>query len=533
MKVCIIRPAVIHKEMAFSHMPGAPLGPAYVAAAIRQQGHDVQAIDAAIEGLYDVEKFDTDRFSFDTYIFGLNIENTVSRIREGTDVICFSLMYTNSWYFDKELVAAARRRFPQAVIIAGGEHVTAAPAYCFDTAPDIDYIVLGEGEATVCDLLHAITHGTPLAEVSRIAYRHEGQVTINNFSRRIKRIENIDAIPWPAWDLFPLDKYFGYKVSYGVYRGHTLPVMASRGCPYECTFCSSPQMWGKKYNLRDVKDFVDEMEHYYRHYGVVNFDFFDLTAIIYKDWIIRLCDEIIARGLDISYQIPAGTRSEAIDREVATKLFQSGCLNITYAPESGSPRVLHDIKKKVKLSNMLDSIRYSYEVGMNIKLNIIAGFPDETHSDIWRTIWFLIQSSWYGAHDMYPGVFSPYPGSALYDRLQAEGMVDLYDDSYIMEIVNSHDLWPGRTYTHRMSPFAVKTYTLIMYLAFYGSNFLFRPVRLYKLIRNLITENHESRAELVLAQTFTKLWLSKKEHRSRRDTAIPARPPASLTESTT
>jgi radical SAM superfamily enzyme YgiQ (UPF0313 family) len=506
MRVCIIRPAVLHKEVAFSHMPGAPLGPAYIAAMLQQAGHEVQAIDAAVEGFYDVEKY-----RFGTYIFGLNIEKTIALIREDTEIVCFSLMYTNNWYFDRELLAAAKKKFPDAIIIAGGEHVTAVPEYCFDTAPDIDYIVLGEGEATILELMECIIEGQPVDEISRIAFKKDDKIVVNNFSRRIKRVEKVDAIPWPAWELFPLDKYFSNKVTYGVYRGNSLPVMASRGCPYECTFCSSPQMWGRKYNLRDVNDFVNEMEHYYKKYNVVSFDFFDLTAIIYRDWIIELCNEIIRRGMKITYQIPAGTRSEAIDYEVAYKLYQSGCKNITYAPESGSDRVLKAIKKRVKLSNMLDSIRYSNQVGMNIKLNIIVGFPDETHLDVWKTIWYLVKSSWYGAHDMYPGVFSPYPGSALYDRLVTDGKIDLYSDEYIMEIVSSHDLWPGNTYNDKMTPTSVKIYTILMYLAFYGSNFLFRPQRFFKMIRNLVTNQHESRAESVLAQTFTKLKLSKRE----------------------
>ena len=117
MKVCIVRPAVLHKEMAFSHMPGAPLGPAYIAAVLQKAGHDVQAIDAAVEGFYDVEKYKTDRFRFDTYVFGLNIENTVQLIKADTEIICFSLMYTNNWYFDRELVAAARKKFPDAIVI--------------------------------------------------------------------------------------------------------------------------------------------------------------------------------------------------------------------------------------------------------------------------------------------------------------------------------------------------------------------------------------------------------------------------------
>jgi radical SAM superfamily enzyme YgiQ (UPF0313 family) len=268
-------------------------------------------------------------------------------------------------------------------------------------------------------------------------------------------------------------------------------------------------MWGKKYNLREVKDVVDEMEHYYKKYNVVSFDFFDLTAIIYKVWIIDLCNEIISRNLKITYQIPAGTRAEAIDFEVASKLYESGCTNITYAPESGSQRMLKAIRKRVNLDKIYASIKHSNKVGMNIKLNIIVGFPDETHLDVWKTLWFLVRSSWYGAHDMYPGVFSPYPGSALYEHLRNEGKVDVYDENYIMQIIASHDLWPGKTYNDAMSERWVKMYSLLMFVFFYGSNFLFRPQRLFVLLRNLVTNNHQSRAELVLAQTFTKLKLSR------------------------
>ncbi len=506
MKVCIIRPSVIHKEMAFSHMPSPPLGPAYIAAVIKKAGHEVQAIDAPVEGFYDVEKF-----KFGTYVFGLNIENTVNLIKPYTEVICFSFMYTNSWYFDRELVAETRKRFPTSVIIGGGEHASAVPEYCFKTAPEIDYIVLGEGEATIGELMECIENKISPDNISRIAFKSGSEIKINNFERRVKRVENIDDIPWPAWELFPLKKYFEYKVTYGVYRGNNLPILASRGCPYDCTFCSNPQMYGKKYSLREVKDVVDEMEYYHKNYNITSFDFFDLTAIIYKDWIIKLCSEIINRGLNITYQIPAGTRAEAIDFEVAEMLYKSGCKNITYAPESGSKKMLKAIKKKVNLEKMYASIKHSYKAGMNIKLNIIVGLPDESHSDVIKTIWFLFRSSWLGAHDMYPGVFSPYPGSALYERLVKEGKIDLYSDDYIMSIIGSHDLLPDKTYNDSMSANAVKIYTLIMYLAFYGSNFLFRPLRLIKMIRNLITNKHESRSELVLAQTFTKFKLSKSE----------------------
>ncbi len=504
MKVCVIRPAVIHKELALTHMPTAPLGPAYIAAVLKQAGNDVQVIDAAIEGYHDVEPF-----IMDTFIFGLNAQNTIDRIEQGTAVICISFMFTNNWYFDRELVRVARIRFPEAIIVGGGEHATAVPKYCFDTAPDLNFIVLGEGEATMLELMECIKDGIEPVDVPRLAYIKNGELCINNSQGTVRRAKQIDEIPWPAWELFPLDKYFDNKISYGVYRGNSLPMLASRGCPYECTFCSNPQMWGRLYKLRNIKDLVDEMEYLKNTYNVTNFDFYDLTAVLKKQWILEMCDAIIERNLNITYQIPAGTRSEAIDYEVAYKLFHSGCKNISYAPESGSKTVLRDMKKKINLQSIYDSIRHSNKVGMNIKLNIIVGMPGETHKDVWLTLWFLVRSSWYGAHDMYPGVFSPYPGSELFDRLSKQGKVDIYSDDYINEVINSHDFWPGKTYNDEMTSFYIRLYSVLMYVAFYGTNFLFRPIRIYRIVRNLMNNTYESRSEFVIYQTLLKLKLVK------------------------
>ena len=153
----------------------------------------------------------------------------------------------------------------------------------------------------------------------------------------------------------------------GVDRGRSMPMLATRGCPYQCTFCSSPLMWTTRWTARAPLEVVREMQHYIEKYHVDNFDFYDLTAIVHKSWILEFCELLLERGLKITYQLPSGTRSEAIDGEVAKLLFRSGCRNMTYAPESGSPRVLTFIKKRVKVSNMLDSMRACVREKLNIK----------------------------------------------------------------------------------------------------------------------------------------------------------------------
>lgn len=272
-------------------------------------------------------------------------------------------------------------------------------------------------------------------------------------------------------------------------------------------------MWGTRYYMRSPEDMADEIEDLYNNYQIRNFDFYDLTAIIKKDWIILFCQELSRRKLNITWQIPAGTRSEAIDEEVAEWLYKSGCRNITYAPESGSPETLRIIKKKVKLENMLTSIKASHVKGLNIKLNMMIGFPDERHANVWETTWFLVKASWAGAHDALPSIFSPYPGSVLFERLIAEGRLDPSKDDYWRSIIYGDDYTKGIFYANHLSRPMLWMHIIIQLLAFYVSNFLFRPVRAWRTIRNLFTKKYESRAELTLGELIKRntQWVVRKE----------------------
>ena len=495
MKICLVKPPILHKGISFARMATAPLGLAYIAGALKAKGHSIQAIDASAQGVDDKEVFKDS-----VYLFGLNKEKVSRLIDPGTEIICLGFMFTNNWLYDRELVAYLKEQHPTKILIAGGEHANAAPEFCLKQSP-LDFVVLGEGEETITLLVAALENGTEWKGLDGIAYKNkaDGSVVIN---KRRKRIAEIKDLPWPAWEYFPLESYFENKMTFGVHRGKTLPVNATRGCPYECTFCSSPQMWGRKYEMRPPEDFVNELEYLHQKYGVENFDLYDLTAIIKKDWIVAMCQEIVRRNLKIAYQLPSGTRSEAIDFEVAEWLYKSGCKNISYAPESGSEAVLKLIKKKVVIKHMLDSIRHSNKVGLNVKLNMIMGFPDDTHKDIWLTFWFLIKCSWYGANDAAPAIFSPYPGSALFDRLAREGKVDIYNDQYLFEGIDSYDLFPATVYANHISGTAIRLYIFVFLFLFYGSNYLFRPQRLFKTIYNIARHKHESRIEQLVYNNF-------------------------------
>jgi radical SAM superfamily enzyme YgiQ (UPF0313 family) len=493
MQICLIKPPILHKGASFALMPTPPLGLAYIAAALEVENHEIQVIDASATP---VDKKEI--FKENIYLFGLTSSEIKSKIKGKPAVICFSLMFTNNWLHDRFLIQELKSAFPNSIFIAGGEHATAAPELCLNQAP-LDYIVLGEGEETVVALINCIEKKQKVEEVGGLVFKINKEIVKTKQKNRIKEIFKIK---WPAWHLFPLEVYFENKMSHGVYRGRTLPVMATRGCPYDCTFCSSPNMWGRSYSMRPPTDFVDELYYLNTKYGVVNFDLFDLTAIIVKKWIIEMCNEILKRNLKITFQLPSGTRAEAIDYEVACSLKAAGCSNITYAPESGSPSVLKTVKKKVKIDKMLHSIRHSNKAGINIHLNMIVGFPNDTHKDLFQTLWFLIRCSWYGANDMAMAVFTPYPGSELFSDLNKKGKLNLENDQTLIEIIESYDLWPSKVYCQNISPTMIKFYILLSLVIFYGSNYLFRPIRFIITIHNLFTHKHESRLEQILYKNF-------------------------------
>ena len=485
--------------MSATQKPAPPLGLAFIAAVLKKAGHSVQVIDCVAEAP-DVYY----SFKDGVVINGLSDKDIVDRIESDVDVIGFSIMFSGNWIHNRTLIDTVGNKFQNAVIIAGGEHISACPEFCFKQTTFLNVCVIGEGEETILELISAIQEEKDLSNISGIAFRSKKNEIC--FGTKRTRIRNLNELPRADWSYFPIDKYKEKNMAFGINTQDSIsfPILATRGCPYTCTFCSSPQMWGTRYFMRTPQDVADEMEDLVTVYNSNNFDFYDLTAIIKKDWIIELCKEIINRDMNITWQIPAGTRSEAIDSEVADWLYRSGCKVITYAPESGSKEILRTIKKKIRLENMLNSIKQSSSRGLNVKINFMIGFPGEKHIDIIESIWFLIKASWNGANDMAPAAFSPYPGSELFNQLSNEKLIDMDDDQYFMDIINIDTFFENNFYNNNMSNYWLRFYLIFYLFIFYSSNFIFRPLRFFKTMYNIATKRYESRGEMTLGELINR-----------------------------
>jgi len=489
-KVCLIRPPLIDLRFRATTLTCPPIGLAYLAGSARAAGHEVHIVDAVGEAPTQSTALDDERYT----LRGLTADEVADRVPADAQLLGVSCMFSQDWPYLKRVLRRLRERFPHIPIAAGGEHITAMPEVALADGL-VDFCVLGEGEETLVELLDAIGSGRRMREVAGLVYR-DGDQIVRNATRA--RVAEIDGLPLPAWDLFPIEAYLGGGYGFGVDRGRCMPILATRGCPYRCTFCSSPQMWTTKWVARDPAAVLDEIRGYMERYRATNFDFYDLTAIIRRDWIIAFCRLVLASGLEFTWQLPTGTRSEAIDEEVAHLLHATGCRNITYAPESGSPSELRRIKKKVKLDSMKHSMRACTRQGIYVKANIVFGFPGQTRRELWESMRFIVAMAALGVRDTMVYLFCPYPGSEMYRDLRAAGRIGEPDDEYFTQLACYTDLSQGSSWSEHLSARQLAWARVAGQLLFYVVSYLVRPWRSVQTAYHMAIRRHESPMERAL-----------------------------------
>lgn len=475
MRIALIRPPVIVFPRSLSgHGPIPPIGLAYLAGRLREEGHDVQVVDGPGEGID--EHVEVASPIGVLLRIGWSPEQIVDRIRPGTALIGLSNMFLHEWAETRAIIALARARFPTATIIAGGDNATAFWPWMFDQAPGLDHVVLDEGEATAAELARRLAAGDAAGPLQGLVSRPEAEPAAAAPAPSLPiRIRAVDDLPRPAWDLFPLAGYWRHQDYFGVDRGRSMPVLATRGCPYRCSFCSSPQMWTTRYVVRDPEDLADEIADLVHDHGVQNVDFADLTAITKRQWTLRFCDALEARGLDLTWQLPVGTRAEALDDQVLRRLHDTGCRNVTYAPESGSPRMLEVFDKRADLDHILASLRAARRIGLRTHVNVIIGHPAERWHDRWLTLTWLVRAALAGSDTAAAIMFCAYPGSRDFDDLLAGSRITV--DERFLYLALSRGSGAHESVHPDLSSRMLRLVQLLMMAAFYGTALVRRPRR--------------------------------------------------------
>jgi radical SAM superfamily enzyme YgiQ (UPF0313 family) len=496
MKVCLIEPSKFVSLTNFvSTISMPPLGLAYIAASLKEAGHEVCVVDGPGSAPRNFFQFN------DVRIRGLTNEQIVESIPRDVQVIGLGCMFTSHWVHVRDLLKDIRRVFPDVFLTMGGEHVTGFPEFSLEGAP-LDAVVMGEGEETIVELLEHVENGKPLDTVAGVAYRAEDE-TIRVNARR-QRIRDIDAIPRPAWELFDIQKYNEVNQPHGASQGKFMPMLATRGCPFSCTFCTSPKMWTTEWTPRNYKLVVDEMQDYFNEYGVTDFQFEDLTAIVKKQWISDFCDEIVAREMKITFQLPSGTRSEGIDYEIACKLKAAGCHEFAFAPESGDPRILQAIKKKVHLPTMFQSAKSALRAGINVGCFFIIGFPEDDYKSVLRTYAAIVKCGMIGLTNVNLNAYSPQPNTESFNQLREDGVITELSDDYLMSLFTFQDFGAKKTsYNKHFSDWELSLMVLFGVALFYTVYFLRKPTRILQLFTDLFSQSSSNKSTK-MAKSFLK-----------------------------
>jgi anaerobic magnesium-protoporphyrin IX monomethyl ester cyclase len=459
--ICLIRPPAVE---AFRFSTGSitvPLGLAYIAASIEDAGHDVHVADSISEGPNVRTNY------FRGYLVGLRFDEIITRIPDDVEFIGITVIFTHEWPAIVRLVDMIKSARPDLPVILGGEHITSMPEFCLLTSK-ADFLVLGEGEETVVELLNSFESGAALNNIDGLAFRSNDSITVN--PRRSRRTD-IDSISWPAWKHFDLEAYHQNRFVGGMYSEHlTVPILATRGCPYQCTYCSAPNMWIPRWIPRDPMLVVDEIEHYVKTFGARNFPFQDLTAIVQKKWIVKFCEELLNRKLDITWQLPTGTRCEPLDADVAALLKKTGMINLPFAPESGSEETRKLIKKKMKTELLFNSIDDAVNAGLNVSIYIVIGFPHDKRAHLESNFPFIDRLAAHGVTDVGVGYYMALPGTEIFNSLYEAGKITL-DRAYFRHILDCQSLIPSQSYSDNLTRTSLTRWKVGFLTRFYKARF--------------------------------------------------------------
>lgn len=419
MKICLINPYIdIAPEYYSEHMTILPpLGLGYLAAVLIEDGHQVEIIDCISACPLPV-----DRTPAGLVRMGQGNEEVLRRVRESRpEVIGISCSYTAHAPQSYEIARLVKDGYSREVpVIAGGAHSSNSPSEVLAEA-GIDYVVKGEGERTLSEFCAALAAGSPVEDIPGLLYMGEDGQVAGNQERQ--RITDLDSLPFPRRDLFPLSHYSERQLAdpkdINNRRIPKTTVLTSRGCPGNCVFCASRCMWGRKWIARSPENIIEEIEHLVRDFGIREIDFLDDNISVSEERLTRICELIMERGIDIKWTTPNGIAIWTLNHDLLRLMKKSGCYRLVFGLETGDPDTRDFVRKKYRVEHVRDIIGYANKLGMWTVATFIIGFPYENEANIRNTMEFA--SSLGLDIAMFYSV-TPYPSTDLYEVCRKEGI---------------------------------------------------------------------------------------------------------------
>jgi anaerobic magnesium-protoporphyrin IX monomethyl ester cyclase len=387
MKILLIYPYFIHERIQVEDITVPPIGIYYVGAVLKENRYEVEILNWHA------------------------INKTPEKIKEilrekKPDVIGFSILHANRWG-GIEIAQIAKQINPEVKIVFGGIGASLLWEHLLRNFPEIDIVVIGEGEYTFLNLIRWIEGAEEKLpqNIKGIAFKDNGKVVK---TEEADLQPDLDKLPIPA-------NYFEYQ-----------HLSSTRGCAWSCTFCGSPQFWGHKIKFRSPENFVEELELLYQK-GIRFFYISDDTFTTNKKRVIEICRMIIEKDLMITWF--AISRVDHVDEEILYWMRKAGCIQISYGVESGSEKIRTVLNKKIKRDQVEKAFSLTVQYGILSRAYFIYGCPGETWNTIQETLDLI--------HEIKPlsmivYILDIFPGTQLYADLQKRSQ--LTDDVWLNKV---------------------------------------------------------------------------------------------------
>lgn len=418
-----------------------PLGIAYLAASLEEVGkYQLHIMDALIDGDRDegIPMCDGEMLRY-----GLTDQEMAKRIEMfAPDVVMVSCLFSALQWDMNNVCKIAKKINPEIITVVGGAHVGAMPCNMLNQYGSINFVVIGEGEITVVDLLSALENDGSLENLDGIAFRDHG---MPKCMPKTRYVEDLDSLPFPARHLFDMEKYLKNASPHSTFRRSPFTQMiTSRGCPYKCTFCALENHWGLRQRMRSADNVLDEIEYLITNYGIEEIHFEDDNLTADKKRAMAIFNGMIERGFGISWNVPSGLAISTLSEEMLVKMKESGCYSISLAIESGNQDIVKKLMNKpVDLKVVPSLVKKIREVGMDARGFFILGYPGETKETIDQTIAFAreLELDW-----AYFFIASPIPNTVMYKTCIEKGYIKEEDfdpvKSFYQSIIRTPEFCP-------------------------------------------------------------------------------------------
>lgn len=370
---------------------GPPLGLAYIACALEQNSYKVNIIDANAEKLSD--------------------KDIICRVKQLKPALVGLTAVTPTMHICYRLAEEIKKEEPSTIVVIGGVHATSLPEETLSECLDFDFLIRGEGEFALIELVDALNNNKALNAVEGLVYRENGKIILNDLR---DPVSNLDILPFPSRHLLPNRLYKTLDSS------RMTCIIAMRGCAAKCIYCAVEKVAGRRLRRRSPSNVAKEIESCFYNYGIRFIAFLDDTFTFDKTWVHKFCDEFMRTGFYKDIKWSCLTRVDNVDLDLLKHMKQAGCVRVEFGIESGSQKILDFLKKGITINQVKEAFGMAKKVKLATFGFAMLNTPLETRETIAETKKLIMDL---GPDFLQLSFATPYPGTELFEVCEKKGIL--------------------------------------------------------------------------------------------------------------